>query len=76
MSKLTDADSEELETQHWIEVARDSGYISEEKAKELLSQAEEVVRLLGGMMKKSAMFCNPSSQIREEQAEYFVSGER
>lgn len=72
LSKLTDADSEELETQHWIGVARDSGYISEEKAQTLLSQAEEVGRLLGGMMRKSAMFCNPS-QISEAQAEYFVN---
>ena len=72
LSKLTDADSEELETQHWIGVARDSRYISEEKAQELLSQAEEVGRLLGGMMSKSALFCNPS-KISEAKAEYFVN---
>ncbi|MBT3338490.1 MAG: four helix bundle protein [Anaerolineae bacterium] len=72
LSKLTDADNEALETQHWIEVAKDSGYISEEKAQELLLQAEEVGRLLGGMMNKSAMFCNPS-KISETQAEYFVN---
>ena len=71
LSKLTDADSEELETQHWIGVAKDSGYISDEKAKELLLQAEEIGRLLGGMMRKSAMFCN-SSKISEVQADYFA----
>ena len=74
LSKLTDADSEALETQHWISVAKDSDYISEEKAEELLSHTEELGRLLGGMMRKSAMFCNPS-QVNEEQAEYFVSSE-
>ncbi len=72
LSKLTDADSEALETQHWVGVAKDSGYLSEEKAQELLLQADEIGRLLGGMMRKSAMFCNPS-KIGEEQAEYFVS---
>lgn len=30
ISKLTDADGEQLETQHWIEVALDCGYISNE----------------------------------------------
>ena len=74
LSKLTDADSEELETQHWIGVARDSGYILDEKAKELLLQAEEIGRLLGGMMKKSVMFCNPS-KVSEVQADYFVNSE-
>ena len=72
LSKLTDADSESLETQHWIGVAKDSGYISDEKARELLLQAEEIGRLLGGMMSKSALFCNPS-KISETQADYFVS---
>jgi four helix bundle protein len=28
VSKLTDADGEQLETQHWIEIAKDSLYIS------------------------------------------------
>ncbi|MBT3314011.1 MAG: four helix bundle protein [Anaerolineae bacterium] len=70
LSKLTDADSEELETQHWIGVAKDSGYISDKEAQELLLQAEEIGRLLGGMMRKSAMFCN-ASKINEVQADYF-----
>ena len=75
LSKLTDADSEELETQHWIGIALDSGYITKEKAQELLAQAEEVGRLLGGMMRKSAMFCNPS-KISETQAKYFVNSDQ
>ena len=28
VSKLTDADAEQLETQHWLETAADCGYIS------------------------------------------------
>lgn len=41
LSKLTDADSEALETQHWIGVAKDSGYISDEKAQTLLLQLKK-----------------------------------
>jgi four helix bundle protein len=38
VSKLTDADGEQLETQHWIETAVDSSYISAEQANSLLNQ--------------------------------------
>lgn len=38
VSKLTDADGEQLETQHWIETASDCSYISEEFANALLQQ--------------------------------------
>ncbi|MBC8334010.1 MAG: four helix bundle protein [Anaerolineales bacterium] len=71
ISKLTDADGEQLETQHWIGVAKDSGYISQEKAEILLGKSAEVGRLLGGMMRKSSLFCNPS-KVSEIQADYFA----
>jgi len=74
LSKLTDADGEQLETQHWIGVALDSQYISQEKADDLLEKSARVGRLLGGMMRKSSMFCNPG-KVREVQAEYFVDGD-
>src|SRR5512139_519124 len=32
VSKLTDADGEQFETQHWIETAGDCGYLSNERA--------------------------------------------
>ena len=32
ISKLTDSDGEQHETQHWIEVAEDCGYITKEKS--------------------------------------------
>ncbi len=71
ISKLTDADGEQLETQHWIGESKDSGYISQEKAEILLGKSTEVGRLLGGMMKKSSLFCNPS-KISEIKADYFA----
>ena len=38
VSKLTDADGEQLETQHWIETAFDCSYFSKELASGLLRQ--------------------------------------
>jgi four helix bundle protein len=73
ISKLTDADSEQYETQHWIEVARDCGYLSPEEMKALVSQCQEIGRLLGGMMQKAELFCNPEGTLREENAAYFTS---
>ncbi len=74
ISKLTDSDGEQQETQHWIETALDCEYISQEEAKALLEKCSEIGRLLGGMIAKAEQFCNPSPyQTHEEQAKYFVT---
>lgn len=74
ISKLTDADGEQHETQHWLETASDCEYISPVTAQELLEKCQEIGRLLGSMMDKANLFCNPLSRsIRESQAEYFVN---
>lgn len=73
LSKLTDSDGEQQETQHWIGTALDCEYISQEEAKFLVEKCAEIGRLLGGMMAKSEQFCKPFPyKIREEQAEYFI----
>ncbi len=73
LSKLTDADGEQQETQHWIETAFDCKYISQEEANQLLEKCTEIGRLLGGMMAKAEQFCKPFPyKISEEQANYFV----
>jgi four helix bundle protein len=73
ISKLTDADGEQMETQHWLETALDCGYLSQEEMRALLERYAEIGRLLGGMMSKAELFCNPESlSIREEQAPYFT----
>jgi four helix bundle protein len=73
VSKLTDSDGEQHETQHWIETAEDCGYISHEKSAQLVEKCREVGRLLGSMIDKSSLFCNPPTRsISESQAEYFV----
>jgi four helix bundle protein len=76
LSKLSDADAEQQETQHWIETALDCKYISQEEASSLLEKCSEIGRLLGGMMAKSELFCKPSPyKLSEEQAEYFADSD-
>jgi four helix bundle protein len=57
VSKLTDADGEQLETQHWIETAVDSSYLSKELATKLIDQYLSIGRMLNSMMNKSSTFC-------------------
>ncbi len=62
ISKLTDADGEQLETQHWIETATDCDYLTHQQATDLLEKYAEIGRLLGGMMAKAELFCNTENQ--------------
>ena len=71
VSKLTDADAEQYETQHWLEVALDCGYVSRSRVAPLVSSCEEIGRILGGMMARADQFCKPST-LREPLVEYFV----
>lgn len=59
VSKLTDADAEQMETQHWIGEALDCRYISPTDAAQLNTNIEEVGRMLGSMMEKADSFCGP-----------------
>jgi len=73
ISKLTDADGEQQETQHWIDTAFDCGYWEGNTATQLLQQCEEIGRLLGGMIAKSNQFCAGSpSSLRESIVEYLT----
>ena len=58
VSKLTDADAEQLETQHWLLVARDCEYLSSETAETLKSDCLAINRMLNSMMLKASQFCN------------------
>lgn len=62
VSKLTDADGEQLETQHWIEVALDCNYISSELVQNILRQLTSVGNMLNSMIIKSASFCKPPTK--------------
>ena len=72
ISKLTDADGEQMETQHWIESALDCEYIDQKTSNQLNEKCVEIGRMLGGMMEKAEMFCGTPRTLREEAAEYII----
>jgi four helix bundle protein len=57
ISKLTDADGEQLETQHWIETALDCKYLEPEKAEELLQKCYSIGKMIYSMIDKASSFC-------------------
>ena len=57
ISKLTDADAEQLETRHWIDVASDCEYLTPEQHNTLLDQLSEIGRMLHSMITKADQFC-------------------
>src|SRR5215831_14002089 len=59
VSKLTDADSEQLETQHWSDVAFDCGYVTQEQHALLLANLSEIGKMLNSMIAKASQFCGP-----------------
>jgi four helix bundle protein len=73
ISKLTDSDGEQMETQHWIETALECDYIDQNASKVLIEKCLEIGRMLNGMMAKSEMFCGePPRTLREDSAVYFT----
>jgi four helix bundle protein len=71
LSKLTDADAEQLETQHWIEVAATCGYLTSEEQTALVAMLEEIGRILNAMMHKAYAFCERlPDRVREDQGTY------
>ncbi len=56
ISKLSDSDSENTETQVWLDFALNFNYITKVKYEELIIESEEVGRLLYFMMKESDKF--------------------
>lgn len=73
ISKLTDADGEQQETQHWIETAVDCHYLTVKEANQLLDLCRRIGQLLGGMINKANQFCNPQNYVKETSVEYFVN---
>ena len=72
VSKLTDADGEQLETQHWLMEALDCEYLSQSDFKNLNDKCEEIGRMLGSMMKKADSFASSDYRLQEEAAEYLA----
>lgn len=71
VSKLTDADGEQMETQHWLDESLQCGYLSAEKCSQLTAELESIGRMLNQMMLRSDSFCQEDPRmIREESASY------
>ena len=69
---LTNASAELNETEHWLDIALNCGYISSEVRNKLRELCIEISRLLGGMISKADLFCVKSENgIKEVLAEYF-----
>jgi len=58
ISKLTDSDGEQQETQHWMETARDCHYLSASETAQLIDQYEQLGKMIGSVISKSSSFCS------------------
>ena len=56
ISKLSDSDAENTETQIWLDFALSLGFISKEKYTDLLTKSEEIGKLLNFMMNNPEKF--------------------
>ena len=57
VSKLTDADGEQAETQHWLDTSLACAYISSEEHGRLFLNCKEIGRMLGKMMQEPEKWC-------------------
>ena len=57
VSKIVDAAGEAGETEVWLDISKDSGYLSIEKYEDLISAYDELNRMLFGMIEKPDKFC-------------------
>lgn len=64
ISKLTDSDGEQQETQHWIETALDCSYISDACCKDWLERYSSIGKMLNSMINKSDSFCFRNSNTK------------
>jgi four helix bundle protein len=72
ISKLTDADAEQMETQHWLDVAASCGYLSGDEKETLETQLQEIGRMLNAMMAKANLFCRQDIFIIQEEESTFI----
>jgi four helix bundle protein len=60
VSKLTDADGEQAETQHRLNTAAACDYVPEKAHRVLLEKSSRIGQMLGTMMAKPEKFCQRS----------------
>jgi four helix bundle protein len=57
ISKLTDADAEQAETQHWLDTARACAYVPLPRYEALREKCMTIGKMLGKMMSQPESFC-------------------
>jgi len=57
VSKLTDTDAEQAETQHWLDTSLKCKYISNRDQQRLLGKCKKIGRMLGKMMTEPEKWC-------------------
>jgi four helix bundle protein len=73
VSKLTDADAEQMETQHWVDEACDCQYLDLKQAEELTDELMQIGRMLNSMMDKAHSFCEQNKWIiHDETVDYLT----
>ena len=74
-SKLSGAESENNETQHWLISAVDDGYLDAATARPLFQKSREIGRMLTTMSDRAEEFCLAplSSKVQEPSPELFLS---
>ena len=74
VNKLTDADGEQQETQHWIDTSEDCGYLDKNKAKQLKNDLSEIGSMLNSMINKAGLFCGKNAlSVRESTHERLIT---
>ena len=74
VSKLTDADGEQQESQHWIDTAADCGYLTNDAVASLNSELSEIGRMLNSMIEKASSFrVEPPFTLHESAVDYFIT---
>jgi len=58
VSKLIESSGEAGETEVWLDVSLDAGYLSKEKHQYFIERYEEVSRMLFGIVDKPEKFCH------------------
>jgi four helix bundle protein len=66
ISKLSDADSENAETQVWLDFALACEYITEQEYLEIYPETEDVGRLLAYMIENPSKFVVSSQKVKQK----------
>jgi four helix bundle protein len=66
VSKLTDADAERLESQHWLRTSYACEYLTKDEAEKMNERLLELGRLLNGMIERSSAFVIGDDHVRED----------